>query len=217
MIRAENVSHFFREGEAAVLREVSLEIKKKDFIVVEGESGTGKTTLLQIMSGLLAPSAGKVFFDEKDLSSFGAQEMSRFRNKKIAFVFQEFFLIPNLTVEENVQIPLLFSKEKREVNVDEVLDSVGILDIKKSLLTDISGGQKQRVAISRALINSPEIIFADEPTGNLDRNNASEILKLFLDLNQNKDIAFFIATHDNKISQAAKKLLTIKGGRVVSA
>ena len=212
MLEVRNISHSFN-GQDKILDDISLEIKEKKIYSLKGESGSGKSTLLQILGGLLRPSEGQVLFEGKDISLLSEKEKAYLRSEKIAFVFQEFFLFPNLTVLENIKIPLLFSKKKK-IDLEEVMDLLGILDIKNSLASEISGGQKQRTSIARSLVNSPKIIFADEPTGNLDTKNTRATIDLFKTLNKKKNVAFLIATHDEEISKNSEKVFRICDGKL---
>lgn len=203
--------------EVHVLRGVNLTIEKGDFIAVMGPSGAGKSTLLHILGLLDYHTSGEYWLDGNQILLKNSKNHHAIRNEKMGFVLQEFGLIPDNTVVENVSIPLLFNKKTRYKSIKpkvlEVLEPLGILDLQKKKVSQISGGQRQRVAIARALINKPEIIFADEPTGSLDSATSEEIIQIFKDLNS-KGNTIVIVTHNNEIALHCKRIIKIIDGRI---
>jgi putative ABC transport system ATP-binding protein len=201
-----------------VLRDINLKIKKGQFVSIIGPSGSGKSTLLHLIGGLDHSTHGSIHIDGQSLSKLNDQEISRFRNQKIGFVFQDFNLLENLTVEENIALPLLIqsgsnslSKLEQE-SVTQMLKDLDLLHRAKHRPAEISGGQKQRTAIGRALITNPEIIMADEPTGNLDSQTGKQIIKLLKDNHQQRKITLIIITHDHNIASLADHIIQIQDG-----
>ncbi|MGM0369228.1 MAG: ABC transporter ATP-binding protein [Bacillota bacterium] len=220
LITAHNISKIYqsRAEKIQALKNVDLTIEQGDFIVVNGPSGSGKSTLLNLISGIDQPTKGEIQIDNTSLSSLKDKERTLLRRNKIGLVFQHFELIPVLTAWENVEYPLLLqdlAKSKRKTRVDQILEQVGLHKMADRRPNQLSGGQKQRVAIARALVTQPEVVLADEPTGNLDIATGEQILQLMLTLNQKYDVAFIIVTHDLKINQYAKKLIEIKDGNLI--
>lgn len=200
-----------------VLKGVSFYIKKKDFVVVLGPSGSGKSTLLNMMSCLDVPTKGQVFLDGKDVSSFSEDELAIVRGKKIGFVFQQFNLLPHLTAIQNVVLPTIFrgtSLQEKTEKAKEILSSVGLLDRLNHKPSELSGGEKQRIAISRALINDPEIIVADEPTGNIDSKTGAHIMELLENLNKNEGKTVVVVTHDTELEKFSNKIIRIRDGEI---
>ncbi len=200
------------------LDDVSLEIKKGEFISIVGPSGSGKTTLANIIGGLDKPNDGQIEVDGVELSKSRDKKLSAYRNKTIGFVFQNFNLQSTYTALENVMVPLIFSKikpaERRKLAID-ALSSVGLQDRAKHKPTQLSGGQRQRVCIARALVNQPSIIIADEPTGNLDSKKSVEIIDLLKNLNKKKSITILIITHDLNVANQADRTLKMLDGKVL--
>ena len=200
------------------LDSISFSISEGEFVSVMGRSGSGKTTLLNILGFLDVPSSGEFLFLDQDVSKLSQKELWRFRRDYIGFVFQHFALINHCTVMENAALPLEATgvkRKERSHRVCDVLDMLGILDLKDKYPGRISGGQRQRVAIARALVCNPKIILADEPTGALDQNTGSELLDILAEVNKmGKTIV--LVTHDEKIAQRTKRIITIDTGRVVS-
>ena len=181
MIRVEKLSKYYGKDENKItaLNQVNITINEQDFIAIIGPSGSGKSTFLHTISGLDKPSSGKVLYDGKDIYSYSDKELSLFRCKKIGFVFQQFNLLPVLTAQENIVMPLLLAKEQPDLGyMTKIVKFLGIEDRMIHLPNELSGGQQQRVAIARALIAKPDIIFADEPTGNLDSKSGCEVMKI---------------------------------------
>jgi putative ABC transport system ATP-binding protein/lipoprotein-releasing system ATP-binding protein len=194
---------------------VSLVIEKGDFISIAGHSGSGKTTLISIIGGILSPASGKVFFDGTDICSLNDERLSEYRNSKIGFIFQFASLLPNLTAKENVQLPCIFSREKkicRDNPAKECLEKVGLGDKINAYPSQLSGGEQRRVAIARAFINSPAMILADEPTGDLDEATESDIMELFKRVNHEQGTTFVIVTHNPDIANECRKKYRMSRG-----
>jgi ABC-type lipoprotein export system ATPase subunit len=200
-----------------VLRGIDLSVSRGDFLVLQGASGSGKSTLLQLMGGLDKPTAGQVIFNGKDLATLSDSQLSRSRNLRIGFVFQSYNLLPELTALENVCLPSdmarLPSKPTRAL-ATELLTQVGLKDRINHRPTELSGGEQQRVAIARALINQPELLLADEPTGNLDSKTGNEIIEILKGLHQTKQMTLIIATHDQRVALAAPSKIELIDGKI---
>ena len=205
-------------GQLWVLKGVDVEIKKGEIVSIVGPSGSGKSTLLHILGTLDHPNKGEVYIDQQRVNFLNDKEVAAFRNHHIGFVFQFHHLLPEFTALENVSIPgWMAGRKKKEVNQSaiEILKTLGLgarLDNKPAAL---SGGEQQRVAVARALINSPKIIFADEPTGNLDSANARELHQLFFDLRKQFDQKFLIVTHNEELAQMSDRILHMKDGKII--
>lgn len=222
LIRLENVRKTYQTGEIPVqaLNRINLEIQKKSFVSFIGPSGSGKSTLLNLIGCLDKPTEGKVFVNNVDVGMFDRTESAAFRGKTIGFVFQNFNLIPVLTVYENVEYPLLMldqlpSKERND-RVSRLLEKVGMTDQKKKYPNQISGGQKQRVAIARALVTNPQIVLADEPTANLDHATAFKVINIMHEMTYEFGTTFIFSTHDPKIVGEAEVIYTLEDGAIVS-
>jgi putative ABC transport system ATP-binding protein len=221
----EDIKKTYRTGEieVEVLKGINLEIKRGEFVAIMGTSGSGKTTLLNIIGCLDRPTSGRyllagreVFGGESNSSGLDDNELSEVRNKHIGFIFQNFYLLPYATVLENVLLPALYSDSRvNKTKAMEILRVVGLSERARFKPNQLSGGQQQRVAIARALINEPELILADEPTGQLDSNTAREIMELLKELNK-KGKTIILVTHDNNIAGYAEKIIHMKDGRIVS-
>lgn len=202
-----------------ILHDISLVIKDKEFVAIQGSSGSGKSTLMHIMGFLDLPTSGKILLDGKDVSKLSDDQLSKIRGEHVGFVFQQFNLINNLTVLENILLPTIYIRKKTNYNFKnkaiEIMTRFGIVERMNYLPNKISGGQQQRVAIVRALIMDPKIIFADEPTGNLDSKNGGEIVNLLAELNKDLGVTVVIVTHEKYIGQRAKRQLFIKDGSLV--
>ncbi len=197
------------------LMPVDLEIEKGEMIAIMGRSGSGKSTLLQLIGGLDSPTRGTITVDGVDLSSMNDHDRSMYRNNTVGFVFQFFYLQPYLTVSENVQIPLIFRGEpieSRERKAEEALKSVGLEEMAQRLPNQLSGGQMQRVAIARAIVHEPQILLADEPTGNLDEKTGEEIMTLLKNLNREHNTTLIIVTHDSDLAAHASRVITVANG-----
>ena len=216
-IEGKNIVKDFKIGETTtrVLKNVSLKVLKGEFVSIMGQSGSGKSTLLYILGGLDTPTEGTVSMNGADISRFNDAKMSQIRRQNIGFVFQFYNLIPNLNVEENIMLPLLLdgkkSKDYRK-QLDNILEIVGLSDRRKHTPRELSGGQQQRVAIARALISDPEILFADEPTGNLDSKTGAEIMKLLQSINKNSGQTIIMVTHSPEAAKNSSRIITVKDG-----
>ena len=212
LARLENVSRIYQKGKETVevLHELNLEIPNGDFIAIMGPSGSGKTTLLNLLGGLDKPTAGTVTVGDAELSSMSNSQLSRWRSSHVGFIFQFYNLLPVLTAHRNVELPLLltnFNAKERAKRASIALDIVGLGDRAKHYPRELSGGQEQRVAIARALVSDPSLLLCDEPTGDLDRENADEILKLLQLLNREHGKTIVMVTHDAQAAEYAKRTL----------
>ena len=203
-----------------VLSNVDLTIEEGEFVVIMGASGSGKSTLLYCLSGMTRATSGEVIYDGKDVCSMNEKELTKLRCGGFGFVFQQMNLVPNLTLRENVAVPGYLNKNKtrKEVDLraDELLNTVGILEVKDHNPARTSGGQQQRCAIARGLINEPKILFADEPTGALDYNTGKQILKLLQDTCRETGMTVIVITHNSAITPMADRVIQMRSGRVVS-
>src|SRR5258708_6381697 len=200
------------------LFDINLKIKKGEFVAIVGPSGSGKSTLMNILGLLDHPTSGKYFLDGKDVSRLKENTLAEIRNKKIGFVFQSFNLLKRTSALLNTELPLIYSgvrAKKRQEMATKALEAVGLADKLGSKPNQLSGGQQQRVAIARALVTNPEIILADEPTGNLDRKTGAEVLKIFEKLNK-EGRTIILITHSNEIARAAKRTIEIRDGMIFS-
>jgi lipoprotein-releasing system ATP-binding protein len=213
MIRTENIIKSF--GNIQVLKGIDLTINKAEIVSIVGSSGAGKTTLLQIIGTLSKPDAGKLFIDNVEVNTLSQKKMAAFRNQHIGFVFQFHQLLPEFTAIENVCIPAFIAgKQKKETlaRATEVLDFLSLSHRLQHKPSELSGGEQQRVAVARALINSPSVILADEPSGNLDTQNKAELHKLFFDLRDQFHHTFVIVTHDMELAKMSDRTLHMKDG-----
>jgi putative ABC transport system ATP-binding protein len=219
-VRLEDVRKTYRSGEVDVqaVRGVSLEIKRGEFVALMGSSGSGKSTLMNILGCLDRPTAGRYFLDGEDVSSLNRDELADVRNRKLGFVFQNFNLLARTSALENVELPLLYSDQaltsaQLRDKAEQVLAAVGLQGRGDHTPSQLSGGQQQRVAIARALINDPEVLLADEPTGNLDSRTSVEVMEIFQSLNE-KGITIIMVTHEPDIASYARRNIVMKDGLV---
>jgi putative ABC transport system ATP-binding protein/lipoprotein-releasing system ATP-binding protein len=215
-LSAKNLYRSFKIGQRKieVLRGISMEVKRGEAVFLCGASGAGKTTLLYTLAGLERPEAGEVIFEGHTLYKKSASADARVRNQKMGFVFQSYFLLPELTALENVLLPALISNRQRLEEAIAGLERVGLGDRTQHLPSEMSGGEQQRVAIARALINDPAIIFADEPTGNLDTANGNAIIELLLDLAREKQKSLVVVTHDQRLASTGDRRVDIQDGLI---
>ena len=203
------------ENRVTALKPASMEIHKGDFISIMGPSGSGKSTLLHIISGLDSPTAGTVTYDRTDIHHGSDKELSAFRRRKIGFVFQQFHLLPVLTARENILMPLLLDKVRPdEGHLMQIAGFLGLQDRLSHLPHELSGGQQQRVAIARALIADPEVIFADELTGNLDSKSGGEVMEMLCEIQKKLDKTLIVITHDKQLAGMAQRRFTIVDGKL---
>jgi len=219
IVRLEGVTKVYQDGKVSVpaLRGINFSIQKGEFVAVAGPSGSGKTTLLNVIGGLDQPTKGSVFLEGKYLGEMRRGELSRLRLNRIGFIFQSYNLIPVLTAFENAEFVLLLQKrsaEERRQRVVNLLEEVGLAGIEGRFPREMSGGQQQRVAIARSIASEPALVLADEPTANVDSQTASELLDLMERLNQMKGVTFLFSTHDPAVMERARRLITLKDGRV---
>ena len=212
VISAKNLVRKFN-GRTTVLDGVTFDITEKEFVVVQGKSGCGKTTLLNIIGGLDRPTSGDVLIDGESLAGLSEDGLARLRLDKIGFVFQDYNLLADLTVRENVALPLKFSRKKDTGRVDELLGKFDIKHLSDETANKISGGEAQRTAIARAMMNEPRIILADEPTGNLDSENAATVLNTFQFVRRDFGTTVVMATHDRELGRGSSKRIRLDDGR----
>ena len=215
----ENISMNYDETPNIVhaLSNVNLILNKNELTIIEGPSGSGKTTLLNIIGGLLKPSSGKILVNNKNIIEMNDNEKAYYRNKVIGFVFQSFYLEPNFTVYDNVEVPLIIAgipKNERRKMILSTLDSVGLLDKEKMIASKLSGGEKQRVSIARVIVNNPEIILADEPTGNLDSKNGDMIMSLLKRISKEDKIVIVITHNDEQAIKYGDKIYRLNDGEI---
>jgi putative ABC transport system ATP-binding protein len=205
-----------RERQVDVLKDVSLKIQAGEIVAIVGSSGSGKTTLLSLLSGLDQPSSGRIWVRGQDITDKSEDELAPLRNKTVGFVFQSFHLVPSLTAIENIMFPAELDKDHQAyIKAERLMKRVGIWDRTDNFPHQLSGGEKQRVAICRALINEPEIVFADEPTGNLDSANSAEILDLLFELHREQGTTLVLVTHDMSVANLADRVIQLRDGEIV--
>ncbi len=217
LLRAERLSKYYFLGDhkIMVLKDISLTINRGEFVVIAGSSGSGKTTLLSVLSGLDRPSSGKITMADRDITDLTEDQLAPVRNTLTGFVFQGFHLIPSLNGIENVMFPAELKKDPHaQSKAQALLDQVGLQDRGKNFPEQLSGGEQQRIAICRALINDPQIVFADEPTGNLDSENSAAIISLLVKLHKDRQMTLVIATHSQSLASRADRVVRLHDGRI---
>jgi putative ABC transport system ATP-binding protein len=217
VLTATNISKSFAldDSEIVVLENISLHVKQGEFVAIMGKSGSGKSTLLSILAGLDQPTAGQVKLNGDELTNMSEEALALKRQSDIGFVFQSFHLIPTLSVYENIEFPLSIARKQEPSRVNELIKAVELDHRKSSFPHQLSGGEKQRTAIARALVAQPKILFADEPTGNLDEKNADQVMQLLLELQKAFNTALVIVTHDPALAALADRTITIVDGQLV--
>jgi putative ABC transport system ATP-binding protein len=218
MLRCESLTKTYVSGgrEITVLKNITFELPPGGFLAVVGPSGSGKSTLLALLAGLERPASGRVVLDGEELSALTEDGRARLRAEKVGFVFQSFHLIPTLTARENVQVPLELRGEDARERADALLARVGLGDRGHHYPAQLSGGEQQRVALARAFIHRPKVLFADEPTGNLDAENGLRIVELMVELNRELGTTLVLVTHDPELAARARRVIRLKDGGVVS-
>ena len=218
ILKVENLRKEYGEGNSRVvaLDGVNLTINRGEFVAIVGPSGSGKSTLLHIIGGVDSPDHGKVYIDGNDISKYSSKELALFRRRKVGLIYQFYNLIPNLSVRHNIELPLKLDKRKvSEKDLADIVKKLGIESKMDSFPSELSGGQQQRVAIARSLIYNPSIILADEPTGNLDRQNSKEIIDIFKYFNKTLNQTIILITHDEDIALRANRIITVVDGKIV--
>jgi putative ABC transport system ATP-binding protein len=221
IIKLEDVWKIYKLGELElpILKGVSLEIARGAFVVVLGPSGSGKSTLLNMVGCLDLPTKGRVFLEGNNISKMSEDELAQIRGRKIGFIFQQFNLLPNLNALENVMIPMIFQgkfEKERQERAKSLLNSLALGNRIDHRPTELSGGEQQRIAIARSLANNPEIIVADEPTGNLDSSTGKKIMEILIDLHKNEGKTIIVVTHDPNIANYSNQVVYLKDGKIIS-
>lgn len=214
LLTAANLNKTVQVGEQslAIIKDVSIHVDAGEFVVIMGKSGSGKSTLLGLLAALDYPDSGSVELGEQTLSSLDEDKLAAIRQHEMGFVFQSFHLLPTLTVSENIAFPLDIARRPDNARVDDLIKAVGLGHRRDSLPNQLSGGEQQRTAVARALVSRPKIVFADEPTGNLDEQNADQVMQLLLDLRQQTGSALVVVTHDPALAEMADRVITMHDG-----
>ncbi len=218
ILKVENLSKVYGKGDTAVnaLSNVSFSVQKGEFVAIVGPSGSGKSTLLHLLGGVDSPTTGKVFINNTDIYSLKESELAIFRRRHMGLIYQFYNLIPVLNVVENITLPQLLDKRAADPEyLQDIIKTIGLSDRQKHLPNQLSGGQQQRVSIGRALINTPAIMLADEPTGNLDSKNSKEVLELLKYSNKRFNQTLLIITHDENIALQAQRVIAIEDGQII--
>ena len=216
LLRATGLTKTVSVGERSltIIKDVDIYINAGEFVVIMGKSGSGKSTLLGLLAALDYPNSGSVELGSQTLSSLNEDELAAIRQRDMGFVFQSFHLLPTLTVAENIAFPLDIARRPDATRVDELIEAVGLGHRRDSLPSQLSGGEQQRTAVARALVSKPKIVFADEPTGNLDEQNADQVMQLLLDLRQQTGSALVVVTHDPALAEMADRVITMHDGMI---
>ena len=220
IIKVNNLIKVFGKDETTnrVLENLNLEIKKGEFVSIMGESGCGKSTLLYLLGGLDKPTSGEIYINDKDINKLKEKQMSNFRRKDIGFVFQFYNLVQNLTVEENIMLPVIMDGRKEKdykERLEMILKTIGLEEKRKALPNKLSGGQQQRVSIARAIILNPSIILADEPIGNLDSRSGKMVMELLKKINEEEKITIVQVTHSEESAKYGNRIIKIKDGKII--
>lgn len=220
LIEVAGLTKVYELGEVRVnaLLDVTLKIDRGSFVAIMGESGSGKSTLMHLLGCLDRPTSGRYWLDGTAVEGLDRDQLAEIRNQKIGFIFQNFNLLPRMTAMENVQLPLLYTDtavNDGEDRAKRALELVGLAGKENNLPTQLSGGEQQRIAIARALINGPEILLADEPTGQLDSRTSAEIMTIFQQLNENRGITVVVVTHSEEVARFARRIITFRDGRIL--
>ncbi|MBD3273069.1 ATP-binding cassette domain-containing protein [Candidatus Dependentiae bacterium] len=221
VLQAKDLKKIYKMGDMEVhaLKNINLEIAEGEFVSITGTSGSGKSTLMHLLGCLDVPTSGEYFIDSKNVANMTKDELAKIRNDKIGFVFQKFFLLPDLTATDNVALPELYAgipEKTARQKAKKILEMVELQDRTKHYPYQLSGGQQQRVAVARSLINNPSIVLADEPTGNLDTKTGENILNLFKKLNREKNVTVIIVTHEPEIAEKTDRIIQLLDGKIVS-
>lgn len=221
MIELSNVTKIYKMGEPEIraLNGITMKVEKGELLSIVGPSGSGKSTLLNIIGCIDIPTSGKVFLDGEDVSKLKDRELTKIRLHKIGFIFQQFYLIPTLNAYENIELPMKeakVSRDERQKRVKQLLDQVGLGDRGRHYPNQLSGGEQQRVAIARSMANSPSVILADEPTGEIDSETSEKIVSLLKKLNKEEKVTVIIVTHDMKIAKYTERIITLEDGKIIS-
>lgn len=220
MIQVEDITRIYHLGsvEVPALRGVSFNVERGEVVAIMGQSGSGKSTLMNVLGCLDLPTSGHYYLDGKNIAGMTEDELAEIRNKKIGFVFQQFNLLPRMTVRRNAELPLMYNGSQPQNEIERrseaILQAVGLSDRMDHRPSELSGGQQQRVAIARALINEPALILADEPTGNLDSKTGAEIMNLLLRINLERSLTLVIVTHDPMIASHAQRIIHLRDGLI---
>lgn len=217
MLQTESVIKQYRQSESVItaVNRANIKIEKGEFVAIIGSSGSGKSTFLHICAGLDRANAGRIIIDNEDITKMGSDELGRFRGEKMGFIYQKHNLIPQFTALENILLPTVMCNKpdaSYQESLRELVETLGLTDRLHHLPSELSGGQCQRVAIARALINNPQMLFADEPTGNLDRTNADEVLQLLMKIRETRNQTLLMVTHDLAIAEKADRIFRMDNG-----
>ncbi len=221
VLNVNHISKSYRTGgeTVSVLQDISMSVEQEEMVAVMGPSGSGKTTLLHILSGMDTPDEGNVYVNDNEISTFNSEEMAIFRRRNMGMIFQDFKLLESLNVQENILLPLVIDEvdyETQKQKIQYILDVLEIENLKDKRLNEISGGQKQKVAIGRALIQKPKIVFADEPTGSLDRRSTKIVMECMRKMNRELGAAFLIVTHDVYTASFCHRVVLLRDGKLAS-
>ena len=219
LLRATGLTKTVSVGERSltIIKDVDIYVNAGEFVVIMGKSGSGKSTLLGLLAALDYPNSGSVVLGDQTLSRLDEDALAAIRQRDMGFVFQSFHLLPTLTVAENIAFPLDIARRPDQARVDELIEAVGLGHRRNSLPSQLSGGEQQRTAVARALVSRPKIVFADEPTGNLDEQNADQVMQLLLDLRQQTGSALVVVTHDPALAEMADRVITMHDGAIESS